>query len=321
MNNLPSGPWAILRSALDQYLEADIPGGQPDPDEVEALYAARDIGARTGGGIAVMAIHGPIVQRDSIFSLMFGGTSTTRLTQQMGRLAEDDSVSTILLNVDSPGGTIGGLPEAAAAIRKARETKRVVAFVNPLAASAAYWLASQADEIVSAPEGLIGSVGVLMEHQDWSGALENEGVGVTYVAKPPEKVDVNWTQPLSESGRDELERLVSAGYDLFVADIAKGRGITPAKVRKDYTARILSADDAKAAGMVDRIATFGETVDRLARRRAIAVDTEVTTSSGADVPIEADGFVTDEADLTSPPALTDSEAGTDLLRFGGALAD
>ena len=300
--------WAVLRSHLDTYrtwaMEQETPFADADPDAVEAMYAAR---GRTGSGsVAIVPILGPITHRDTLMTMAFGGTSTNRLTAQFQRLSVDETVSRVLLNIDSPGGEMGGLVEASAALRALRDVKPVTALVNTMAASAAYWLAAQATEIVAAPESLTGSVGVRIEHWDMSGFNEQMGIDVTHIATPPEKVDVNFDAPLTDSARAELQGIVDSGYALFVSDIAKGRGITAKEVRDTYTARVLDATEAKAAGMVDRIATYTETVGRLAGARKAEAPIPETVGEVADIVITAD-MVDRLRELDDAEAAADAE--------------
>lgn len=275
-------PMAILSDAFDGIVAGllahdfgDMTAGEflaePSAEALDEFYAARGAAGARSGAVAVLPVLGPIVKRDSMFSMMEGGTSTTRLVAQLRALAADDSVSTILLNVDSPGGTVSGLPELAAEIRRTAQVKHVVAVANDLAASAAYWVASQADEIVATPEALVGSVGVFTRHVDCSGFNEQNGMKPTYIHAGRYKVEGNPDEPLTDEARDHIQSIVDGVYGQFVADVAKGRSaatgttITPAQVRSDYgEGRVLMARDAKAAGMVDRIATYSETVARLA---------------------------------------------------------
>lgn len=260
--------WAILRDHLDRILQADVDLFADAPvADIDAMYAARG-DSRQGNGVAVLPIIGPVSKRDTMMTMLFGGTSTNRLIAQMRTLAADDSVSTVILNVDSPGGTISGVPEAAAEVRRLRESKRVIAISNDLMASAAFWIASQADEIHATPESLTGSVGVFAAHVDVSEALGKEGVKVTLISSSPEKVEGNEFAPLDDDARDHMQSLVDSAMDLFVADVAKGRGVTPATVRSGFgKGRVLDAKGAKTAGLVDRIGTFSDVLARPPRGR------------------------------------------------------
>jgi capsid assembly protease len=254
--------WAILPSVLREML-AD--------NELDSSPIEREAVVKRGpkaGSVAQVNISGPISRHDSMWMEFFGGTSVDGLLGQMKTLANDATVSTVLLNIDSPGGTVNGLPELAATIRALRETKHVVALSNSLAASAAYWIASQADEIIATPEALTGSIGVFAMHEDWSKAFETAGVKVNYVSAGKYKTEGNPTEPLSEEARAHLQSLVDDAYDLFVNDVATGRGASVADVRNGFgEGRVLTSRAAKAAGLIDRVATFSETVTRLVGSR------------------------------------------------------
>lgn len=268
---LPDAVAAIAASVRTMDLTGIASGdllAEPPAERLDAYYAAR--GGTRNGTVAVVPVVGPIVKRDSLFSLLEGGTSTTRLTAQLRALAADESVATILLNVDSPGGTVSGLPELAAEIRRTAQTKRVVAIANDLAASAAYWIAAQADELVATPEALVGSVGVFTQHVDCSALNEQQGVKVTYIHAGRYKVEGNPDEPLTDEARAYIQSIVDDMYGMFVSDVSKGRSaalgtsVTPAMVRAEYgEGRVLTAKDAKAAGMIDRVETYSQAVARL----------------------------------------------------------
>jgi len=161
------------------------------------------------------------------------------------------------------------MPELVSEVRRAAETKRVVAIANDMAASAAYWIAAQADEVIATPEALVGSVGVFTMHQDWSEAMRQAGVATTFIQAGKHKTEGNPFEPLSDEARDHIQSIVDAAYAQFVGDVAKGRSregapVSVATVKADYgEGRVLTAKDAKAAGMVDRVETYTQAVARL----------------------------------------------------------
>lgn len=257
------------RSALAGQFVGDLFAARPE------AVAARTRGARSGS-VAVVSVRGPIVRYDSWFTMIFGGTSVEWLSQQLRELAADESVGSILLDVDSPGGTISGLPELAATIRAVREVKAISSITNDFNCSAAYWVSSQADEIASTPEGLTGSIGVYTEHWDLSKMLEAEGIGHEFIQAGRFKTEGNEFEPLSDDAREHIQGLVDDGYGLFLADVAKGRGISAAQVKADYgEGRVFASKEAKAKGLIDRVSSFSEAVGRaaagkIARRGAAA---------------------------------------------------
>lgn len=242
----------------------------------ERLAAARAAnGDRAGGAIvgsvAVLPVYGMISQRQSIMSQTSGGTSVDELRNALRSAVADRSISAIVLDVDSPGGSVDGVPELAADIRSARETKPIVAQVNTLAASAAYWLASQASEVVMTPSGEVGSIGVYAMHEDVSRAADMAGVKTTFISAGPYKVEGNSYEPLTDEARSAIQEQVDTYYAMFLADVAKGRGVTVDTVAADYGGgRVFLAAKALAAGMVDRVATLEATVSRLQPRQAPA---------------------------------------------------
>jgi signal peptide peptidase SppA len=261
MRQAQAEPWAILPTALQSLLaNAGILRADNDTLEIQAL-------SRPGpksGRVARLPIMGPITRRDSLWSLLFGGTSIERIIKALREVAADETIGTVLLDIDSPGGTVSGMPELAAEVRALRESKQVVALANSLTASAAYWMASQADEIIATPEALVGSVGVFAMHEDWSKFYEQNGVKISYISAGKYKTEGNFEEPLSDEAREHMQSIVDDAYALFVGDVARGRAISPSRVRAEYgEGRVLVAKDAKTAGMIDRVATAGETVRRL----------------------------------------------------------
>src|SRR4030095_3168899 len=107
------------------------------------------------GDIAVVNLSGFITQKPRVMSMLFGGTSTEGLTEMIRTAMSEPSIGAVILNVDSPGGNVFGVPEAASPIRSMRGAKPFVAIANPLAASAGYYLAAQADEVVMIPSGMV----------------------------------------------------------------------------------------------------------------------------------------------------------------------
>lgn len=275
--------WAILPSKLSDILaalayrasgatfsEAEIQariGGRPDRQAVPA----------SGDAVAVIPIHGTIAHRGGRMPMSSGGTSTEAIGVAFRAALADDRVGTILFDVDSPGGTVTGVAELADEIFAARGQKRMVSMVNGLAASAAYWLATQADEVVSIPSGESGSIGVFFAHEDVSKALADNGVSITLLKAGKYKAEINPFTPLTDEAREFVQARVDAAYGQFVSAVARGRGVSAADVRNGFgEGRVLVAKDAKSAGMIDRIASPEATVARLVGKRG-HVQAEVAT--------------------------------------------
>lgn len=271
-------PWAILPSKMEEILSVlafRAAGHIFTKDEIRArIGEPQPATSAKRGAVAVIPLRGVIAHRMGGMDEASGGMSAERFTAMLRTAVADESIGTIVLDVDSPGGTIPGVPEAADAVFQARESKRVVAVANSMMASAAYWIASQAHEIVAIPSALdrsIGSIGAFVAHQDLSAHLEKEGVKVTLIKAGKHKADGNPFEPLSDEAKAHIQASVDEAYDRFVKAVARGRGVSATDVRGGYgEGRALSAGDAKAAGLIDRIATFEDTVSRLVGRRSEA---------------------------------------------------
>lgn len=257
--------WAIDRAKLDQILSVlafRAAGHQFSADEIETRIgsAAARPTQPTGGSVAVLSLRGTLAHRMDSMEESSGGCSAERFAQQIQMLAADPRVGTIVIDVDSPGGTIPGVMEAADAVWAARASKRVVAVANSMMASAAYWIASQAHELVAIPSALdrcIGSIGVFTVHADIAEKLKQEGVKMTLISAGKNKAAINPFTPLTDDQRAEIQASVDAVYVQFLAAVARGRGVSVAQVKEQYgDGRAFSAPDAKAAGLIDRLATM-----------------------------------------------------------------
>ena len=215
-------------------------------------------------GVAVIPLQGLITPKLSMLSMLFGGSGLHAFRENLAAAAADDEVSAIVLDVDSPGGSSAMVEETATAIQAARVAKPVISAVNCDAGSGAYWLAAQADEITITPSGMVGSIGAFILHLDQSGLNEKMGVEPTYISAGRFKVEGNPDEPLTDQAHEHLQELVDETHATFVRDVARGRGVTEKAVRQGFgEGRMVTAERALEAGMVDRIEPLESTVGRL----------------------------------------------------------
>jgi signal peptide peptidase SppA len=285
-----SGPTA--EEQVRELMELDT-----DAAPIEAAPTRIDKG-RKGGGIGVVPISGV-----AMFDIEFQpfAFSTKLLAQNIKALANDDDIGTIVLKINSPGGVVTGTPEAANAIFEARKTKKVVAVVDPLAASAAFWLASQAHEISVTESGDVGSIGVFMLHVDVSEALQAGGIKPTFIVSQmsPFKTEGNMFEPLTEEATEFLQSEVDDVGDAFLKAVARGRGITPHQVQRDFGGgRLLNTRAAKAAGMIDRIESSSKSLGRV----GVAAQAEAPDALLEDLPEAIDPDIFEALDLEDEAA-------------------
>jgi signal peptide peptidase SppA len=307
-------PWALAPEHLEAFsavLHRWAAGVSATPEvmaDVNAAQAARAARQKTaasvGGGIAVLPLYGVITQRASMVDDISGGggTSTQRFTQAFRDAMADDTVSGIIIDLDSPGGSVFGTGELAAEILAARGTKPVIGFVNSLCASAAYWIGSACDSLYMTQGGQVGSIGVYMQHVDISAAMEMDGVKSSFISAGKYKTEGNSMGPLDPDARGFMQSQVDAYYSAFTSAIAKGRGVPAATVRDSMgQGRCLMASDAVSQGMVDGVDTFDGVVSRM---------TKVIKAGGAKASLAATGTLRAEDIVSCGFTGTKIEAGT-----------
>jgi len=269
LNFATEHPWALtepMLATIVSILENRLAGNVASDTEIEAaLVNRRNLPQPNGdGAVATIPVYGVLVPRASMMTDMSGGTSFEKLTAQLREAMANPAVSTIVLDIDSPGGNVAGATEFARALMKARAKKPIIAQAQYTMASAAYWIAAACTEIVAAPSARVGSVGVYAIHKDLSEKQKAEGVKLTYISAGKHKVEGNDSEPLSDDALASIQAMVDESYGQFVADVAKGRGISVDAVKSGYgEGRVVGSAEAKSLGMVDRIATLEETISRV----------------------------------------------------------
>lgn len=270
-----SQPWMILPEYLDLIVE--IASRERTPEEVAkgikeaqekaderanspaalAIKQGEPLGdnkqVRVRDGVAVVSVIGPIVRYADLFSDISGATSTENLARNFAQADSAPGVNSIALFIDSPGGEAFGIAEMAQIISQA--SKPVVAYVGGYGASAAYYLASAADEIVADSAALLGSIGTVMEATDYSKAYAQRGITKhQYVsAQSPKKRPRMGT----ESGDAQMQEIVDDLGQVFVEDVARFRNVSVKKVLSDFgQGGLLSGQKAVAAGLADRLGSF-----------------------------------------------------------------
>ncbi|KKM13623.1 hypothetical protein LCGC14_1714410, partial [marine sediment metagenome] len=194
----------------------------------------------------------------------FGGTSTEKWGQAFDDLIASEHVGAVVIDGDTPGGSVAGVPELAEKIFKARGTKPIVFVGNTWLASAGYWIASAGDEIVVTPSGEVGSIGVWSMHVDLSKAMEDFGEKVTLISAGKYKTEFNPYEPLDKEAEAYAQSEVDRYYGMFVDAVSRGRNVTARTVRNGFgEGRMVGAKNAAADGMADRVATLDQTIQRL----------------------------------------------------------
>lgn len=254
-------PWAI-QPAMLQTIAAIA---RRDGESVEAVEArlgrplqnARSVSVRNG--VAVVPVTGPVFRYANLFTSISGATSLDVLARDFTAAIDDIQVKSIVLTIDSPGGQANGIAELAQMI--SRSSKPVVAYVDGIAASAAYWLASAAGEIVLSKTAEVGSIGAVVAID----AARSKGGPIEIVSgqSPKKRPDIT-----TDDGRAQIQARVDRLAQVFIDDVAQYRGVTVDKVLADFgQGDVRMGSDAVALGMADRISTLEEVIAELAGKQ------------------------------------------------------
>lgn len=288
-NAVFNSPWAITEEMFEtitSILRFRMEGGTLSAEEIKARIGAQegDPEPRAVDKIAILPLFGVISQRMNMMTAVSGGTSTEVFGSRFRAAVADESVVAIVIEVDSPGGSINGLEELANDIYNARGTKPIIAVANPMMASAAYWIASAADSIYVAPGGAVGSIGVIAEHSDFSKMEEEQGIKTTLITSSRFKGEGHPSKPLSSSAQQHMQNVVNEFGATFVSTVARHRDVDEETVRSDFgQGRMLLGPAALEAGMVDGIATLREVLAQLGASLEPTEPTPPSTPDPSDV--------------------------------------
>jgi signal peptide peptidase SppA len=274
MSAIQEYPWAISEegmATIQAILDRAMTGAEVDLEAVAARLGKplENTGGRVEmrGSIAVLDVEGPLFRRADLFADISGATTVQNMATDLRKAADNALISHIVLNIDSPGGQVNGIQEFADQVREVSAIKPVLAYVDGMAASGAYWIASAASRIVLNESSLVGSIGVVASIRDNRGAQERQGIKqyeIVSSQSPYKRPDVS-----TEAGRAQILQVVDALADVFIGRVAAFRGVSAEDVLARFgQGRILPAAQAMAAGMADEIASFEPLLTRLAAEKA-----------------------------------------------------
>ena len=259
------GLWSMEPTSLKTRAGMVVAGlhGELDPTEsLKAEFYSTSSFPRVMGNldsmgspekfVAVIPVHGAITKKKS----KFAETSALEIRRMVRQMAADDSVSKIVLHIDSPGGAVSGISDLASEIKQAAKAKPVVAFIEDMGASAAYWIASQCTEVVANEGALVGSLGTYGLIHDVSGAYERRGVKVHLISSGGAKGKGAGGTVIDKEVLADQQRVVDTINALFKADVARGRNFSQKKIDGLFDGRVHGASEALAIGLIDRVGSF-----------------------------------------------------------------
>ena len=256
--SLLNEPWLIEEAWLEMMVQSFL-GSEvaTDPKMLEILKSDRLMGTRSAkirGSKAVVPIHGPIFSRPNILTEWLGiGMVLGNITGDIQSLLENPDIESIILDIDSPGGTVTGINEASNFIKVASEKKPITAYVGGVGASAAYWLASAANEIVLDATSRVGSIGVVVAYP--SPQADNDGyIEIVNTASPNKRPDIS-----TKEGKKVITAELDDLAEVFISTVATNRKVSEDTVLSKFgKGGILVGQKAISAGMADRLGSFEE---------------------------------------------------------------
>lgn len=247
------------------------PAGRAGRAEKDGLGPIGHVVPVADGLLGVVDVRGFLVDEPGWWTELGLATSYTELAETLEAMADDGRVSRVLMTISSPGGEVAGVTDAARAVRDLAGVKPVVAHAKSMAASAAYWLASAAGEIIASPVAELGSIGVLVydidDSERWAENKIRPVVITTASLKAQGWPGVEWT----DEHRDHVLTNITEMDGRFVDAVAAGRGLGADLIR-EMEGRVFTGAAAVAAGLADRVA---DTRD---------IHAEVLGITGADAP-------------------------------------
>lgn len=308
---LHAAHWAILPESLQQMMEIAARSLDEPITTIEQLESKigkpiSDSGNMTlRDGVATIPVSGPLFRYANLFTMISGATSYETLATDLQQALDNSQVRAIILSIDSPGGEVNGNAELSQMVYAARGVKPIVAYISHMGASAAYWLASSASEVVVDPTSIVGSIGTVISISDKSASDAARGVKTIEIvsSQSPKKR----MAPTSSEGQAALQTIVDDIAGVFVDAVARNRGVSVDTVLSDFgQGGVLVGAAAVEQGLADRLGSYEQLQSELASgkyirpTRATAQRSDDTTAKEQEMSVKAAATNTPAAQ--DPPA-------------------
>jgi protease-4 len=293
----------LAKSFLERCASVQLPLGAKASDMSEMLESI--FGAKATlekfPPFAVVPLKGVIGRNLSDLESACGACDLEAVEEMLEDCERDPSITTIILDVDSPGGTAVGVPELAKRIRES--SKKTISFTSADCCSAAYWLASQASEFYATPSSSVANIGCYIVFNDMSAAYAQEGVTVDVIRSGKLKGVGQPGTSLSKEGRDMLQAEVMEIADNFKADVKLVREFAQ---DADMEGQAFSGTKAAEKGLVTALINgFDELMQTLDAQVAAQIEADEANDarSGGAAAAEESGEVEDMSRMAFGRAL------------------
>lgn len=250
-------PWLLLKTEFQKLRDLKTEITEEKAKSFIEISADKRSDFRVVGKKAIIEIKGILTRTENIFTMLFGGTSIDKILAQLNEAANNEKIKAIILDINSPGGEVDGVPELAEQIRNIRSKKPVISYVNYIGASGAYWIATAASEIIIQEAASVGSIGVYAEF-DGGRDEDDQTVQVVSSQSPKKIADVT-----TSAGLIQVQKHIDKLAEIFIENVAKNRSVSIEKVKADFgQGDILTGIDAVNAGMADQVGNFNTAFEK-----------------------------------------------------------
>lgn len=259
-------PWAVEESLLEPMTDIvyrHLDGKKLSDEDIQAITRFQptrrtrpeDRRYEVVGGAAIIPIYGVISKRANLVERISQGvgTSTLVLAEDIRAALNDDEVKEIILDIDSPGGSVGGVSEVADLIYNSRGKKPINAYANGLMASAAYWIGSAADNIYATKTTQVGSIGVYSVVYDATVMQHNRGIKTHVIRAGKYKAAGNPEKAFTEEDHKVIQTQIMKFFDLFAGDVKKFRGFSDEQISAVANGLTFLGNEALELGLIDEI--------------------------------------------------------------------
>lgn len=230
------------------------------PRQLEQKYVAGPIGLSLPR-VAVVDVDG-----------LIGDRMASHVLQQIRQAANDETVKAVVLRIDSPGGTVSASDQIWREIQTVLRPKQkpIIASMGSLSASGGYYIAAAADQIVAEPTTLTGSIGVIMEFPQLAKLMEKVGVDFATITSGEWKDTGSMYRPMTPKERQRWNDLVDQTYQRFIRIVAQGRKLPLSEVKEVADGKVLTAQEALTAKLVDKIGYLDDAILLAANQAGLA---------------------------------------------------
>lgn len=245
LNRHDQEPPAQLYSVLNDPEDDE----DEDEDPYEAMAAAI---IERYDAVGVVNVKGSLVNEESFFNPWFGDLAYGTVQRALNQLLQDDSISSIVLNLDSPGGDAQGVEELGQFVKDTSRIKPVTAWAST-ALSAGYWIASAADRVFTSKMGQTGSIGAIATTMSYYERLRNDGIDPFVARSSPKKAIPHPMEPLTDAGKKSMQDRINQYGDFFIENVARNRPtLSYANAKTTWASgEVFFGEKALSLGLVD----------------------------------------------------------------------